>query len=240
VCKYNLEDCSARAKVWTITQGSKKHILEKCPFRPQDEHPNDLNQFPGYMAGGYIKQLVPTDKDNRAIDPPSKLWANFHIPTSVPYAYGVFCEQYSWFDTSSDTKQSPPYDGAWRYDNETWVIVRDISTCPCFPACSVCEERLPGTKIKQVKEDGGECLSRYGVTPSQCENVIIGVSGGPAVFPPETTGLELDDFGEPQVCFSYSNIKGRRLKGPDALPTIRSAAWGKVGVPADNPIPPGA
>lgn len=61
----------------------------------------------------------------------------FQIPKQVPYVYGMFCEQSAWQDVSTPTKVTPPYDGSWRYDNETWVIVRDISTCPCFPRSEI-------------------------------------------------------------------------------------------------------
>ena len=34
-------------------------------------------------------------------------------------------------------------------------------TFMCGRRCSECEEKLPGTNIKQVKEDGGVCLAKY-------------------------------------------------------------------------------
>lgn len=97
-------------------------------------------------------------------------------------------------ETKTDVKMTPMplYEGTWRWDNESWVVLREISTCPCFPACMVCEETVPGTRLKQVIEsDGGECLAAFGSTPEDCEYIIRGVSGGPVTYPPVTTGTSL-------------------------------------------------
>lgn len=218
-CRYETVDCASSAQSFTIVLGSVKHIKDKCAFQPKNEHASDANQYPGYKAGGYQKEMVPTDYNNKPVL--RKLWNKFHIPAQAPYVYGVFCEQRAWQDKSSDTKVTPLYDGSWRYDNETWVIVRDIATCPCFPVCSECEETLPGTRIKQVKEDGGACLSKYGVKPHQCQNIIVGVSGGPNEYPPETTGYPLDDFGQAQV---RTTFKGG-CSGNLCLRCLRDFAW---------------
>ena len=139
--------------------------------------------------------------------------------------------------------------GSWRYDNETWIFLRPIENCPCFPAsvlpssyassdecsrCSDCEETIPNTFFKQVRNDGGACLAKYGYSIKDCEWSIVGVGGGPAVFPPSTTGLPQTGNGENQVCFSYANIKGTKLNGPTSLPQVVAVSWGKFGLPSQN------
>mgnify|MGYP006876865843 FL=1 len=103
------------------------------------------------QVGGYQEKIVPTDKDLKPA--PEELWSKFHVPrennVTLP-VWGSFCEQFSWYDKEEEVKKAPPYEGAWRHDNETWVILRDISTCPCFPTCAPCEEILPGTMLRQV------------------------------------------------------------------------------------------
>ena len=73
-------------------------------------------------------------------------------PNLAPWVWGIFCKQFSWFDGKTDVKSTPMplYEGTWRHDNESWVILREISTCPCFPGCMECEELIPGTFLKQV------------------------------------------------------------------------------------------
>jgi len=149
--------------------------------------------------------------------------------------WGSFCEQFSWYDKQEEVKGPNPYEGAWRHDNETWVVLRDISTCPCFPDCRTCEERIPGTLLRQVKDDGGACFRDLGyakLTPDDCAYRVYGTGGGPVRFPTVTTGLDTDDFGNDQVCFSYSNLKGTKLKEADQL--VNYETWGPIGLPNDN------
>jgi hypothetical protein len=72
-CKYEFEDCIAKARPKEIVLGSVRHITDKCQFQPKNEHQFDLNQYPGYFAEGYIKELFPTDKDNKPVT--RKLWS---------------------------------------------------------------------------------------------------------------------------------------------------------------------
>jgi hypothetical protein len=46
-------------------------------------------------AGGYQKQLVPTNKDGKEM--PVRLWDAFKTPNTEPWIWGIFCEQFSWF-----------------------------------------------------------------------------------------------------------------------------------------------
>mmetsp|Transcript_3174 Transcript_3174/g.6437 ORF Transcript_3174/g.6437 Transcript_3174/m.6437 type:complete len:323 (-) Transcript_3174:222-1190(-) len=234
-CWEQWMDCPSESRKWMIVEGTPAVVKASCIFREYDEHPIDFARFPGYMRGGYQKKLVPTDKNTDPI--PERLWSNFHVAEEEPVMFGTYCNQFSWFDQNLDVKIAPPYAGGWRHDNETWVFLRDISSCPCFPACVDCEESIPGTTFKQVKDDGGECLSRYGVRPQECAFTIKGVGGGPVRYPPETTGRDKDEFGNDQVCFQYANIFGYKLRGPEELPEILNQDWGDIGRPAMNPDP---
>lgn len=182
-------------------------------------------------AGGYQKEIAPTDKDGRKL--PVRLWDAFKVPNVRPPVWGTFCEQFSWFDAKTSVKNTPQplYEGTWRHDNESWVVLRDISKCPCFPACRHCEEKIRGTQFKQVLEsDGGACLLEYDTVASQCDYVIRGVSGGPVRYPFVTTGVDVAENGEDdQVCFAFANIKGEKVKGPELLPKIRELSWDGMG-----------
>jgi hypothetical protein len=219
VCMFDREGCQANAKAWKIIESDRELVNSKCRFAAYDEHPTDWFRYPGYMKGGYQKQLVPTDKDNKEV--PVRTFDAFKTPNVKPWVWGVFCQQFSWFDGKVDVKNTPMplYEGTWRHDNETWVVLRDIQTCPCHPACRGCEELIPGTALKQVIEsDGGACLAKYNVKPSDCKYVIRGVSGGPVRYPSITTGKDKADNGEDdQVCFAYATIKGDLSPVPDKV-----------------------
>jgi hypothetical protein len=240
VCNYDLMDCTADSYAWTIIEGNKDLVDTRCRFRAYDEHPSDWFRFPGYRQGGYQKQLQPTDKDAKPL--PVRLWNAFKSPNHRPWVWGIFCEQFSWYEKKTTVKNTPMplYEGAWRHDNETWIIVREISTCPCFPACAECEHKIRGTQIKQVLEsDGGKCLAKYGTVASKCEYVIRGVSGGPVRYPPETTQKEKQENGDDQVCFQYANIYGKLAKDASFLPEIKDDGpkWKGMGVPSENTNP---
>lgn len=162
-CWEEWMDCPSEARVWNIAEGSPEIVRANCIFRAYDEHPLDWSRFPGYREGGYQRKLFPTDKNTDPV--PERLWSNFHVAREAPFMFGTFCNQFSWYDEDIDIKVAPPYAGSWRHENETWVFLRDISSCPCFPSCVECEEQIPGTMFKQVKDDGGECLGRYGTKP---------------------------------------------------------------------------
>ena len=148
--------------------------------------------------------------------------------------WGIFCEQFSWFEGTTTVKNTPQplYKGTWRHDNESWVFLREISTCPCFPACRHCQEKIRGTQLKQVLEsDGGACLAEFETKAEECSYEIRGVSGGPLRYPTVTTGVEMADNGEDdQVCFHYANIRGVKIKDQDLLPLIRDLSWKGAGL----------
>lgn len=239
VCWTDWMDCQDNSREWKIVESNREILDSKCRFGGYDEHPNDWFRFPGYMQGGYQKEITPTNKNGKSV--PVRLWDAFKTPNVEPWIWGVFCEQFSWFDGKTDVKNTPQplYQGTWRHDNESWVILREISTCPCFPSCMECEETIRGTRLKQVLEsDGGECLARYKTKASECEYVIRGVSGGTVRYPTVTTGVEMSEDGESdQVCFAYANIKGVRLKDATLLPAIRELSWDGMGIPSDNMDP---
>jgi hypothetical protein len=188
---------------------------------------NDTDKRPG----GYQKEIAPTDKDGKAL--PVRLWDDFKVPTERPAVWGTFCEQFSWFDGKTGVKNTPQplYEGTWRHDNESWVILREISKCPCFPACRECEEKIPGTKFKQVLEsDGGACLQKHKTKAKDCGYVIRGVSGGPVRYPTVTTGVDVADNGEDdQVCFAFADLKGEKVKDAELLPKILDLSWDGMG-----------
>ena len=125
----------------------------------------------------------------------------------------------------------PLYEGTWRHDNESWVVLREISKCPCFPECMECEEKIRGTKFKQVLEsDGGACLRKYKTEAKDCGYVVRGVSGGPVRYPTVTTGVDVADNGEDdQVCFAFANLRGEKIKDAELLPRILDLSWDGIG-----------
>ena len=167
-------------------------------------------------------------------NPTVRLWDAFKLPRARPPVWGIFCEQFMWFEGKTGVKSTPQplYEGTWRHDNESWVFLRDVRGCPCFPACRKCEEKIRGTQFKQVlQSDGGACLAKYNTKPSDCPYEIRGVSGGPVRYPTATTGVDKAENGEDdQVCFTYANLRGTQIKGPDLLPTIRELSWDGTGV----------
>jgi len=231
-CWSDRMNCINDALNWTIREGDSSYVKQECYFRPYDQYGSNYILYPGYPQGGYQTEIKPTDRFGNTIS--SRLYSRFAVPNTSPFVYGSFCNQFAWYDGTTTVKDTPLYKGSWRYDNETWIFLRPIENCPCFPACSECEETIPNTILKQVRNDGGACLAKYGYSIKDCEWSIVGVGGGPAVFPPATTGLPQTSRGEDQVCFSYANIKGTKLKGPTSLPQVVAASWGKIGIPSQN------
>jgi hypothetical protein len=100
--------------------------------------------------------------------------------------------------------------GSWRNENETWVFIRDVTTCTCYPACAKCSEKVPGTvNMRRVMTgaQGAICLSEFNVKEDDCDWSIRGVSGGAIVYYEEPR-LPTGEF---QKCFSYATITGARV-----------------------------
>ena len=94
-----------------------------------------------------------------------------------------------------------------------------------------CEEKIRGTKFKQVLEsDGGACLRKYKTEAKDCGYVVRGVSGGPVRYPTVTTGVDVADNGEDdQVCFAFANLRGEKIKDAELLPRILDLSWDGIG-----------
>uniref|UniRef100_A0A7S0QDN1 Uncharacterized protein n=1 Tax=Cryptomonas curvata TaxID=233186 RepID=A0A7S0QDN1_9CRYP len=248
VCWSDWMDCQYQSRDFQIVKSSKEETTVRCPFRPYDETEQYYSSGrlppPGYAA--YKKPATRLSSSGAQIAPPAVLWSKFAVPAddSGSFVWGSLCAQFSWADQAGKIGRLPTahyYRGSIRYENETWVVLRAINTCPCFPACAECEESIPGTNLKQVANDGGACLARFGVVPQQCKFTIAGVSGGPVRYPKETVDLHNNPpspAGREQVCFTFSRISGRRLFGPEALPIIKLTTWlNDIGDPALNPDP---
>ena len=79
--------------------------------------------------GGLQRPIVPTDKNGNEV--PVRVFDSFKTPRQMPWLWGVFCQQFSWFDKAPARVKNTPqplYDGTWRHDNESWV-------CVCVRAC---------------------------------------------------------------------------------------------------------
>ena len=79
--------------------------------------------------GGLQRPIVPTDKNGDEV--PVRVFDAFKTPRQMPWLWGVFCQQFSWFDKAPARIKNTPqplYDGTWRHDNESWV-------CMCMCVC---------------------------------------------------------------------------------------------------------
>ena len=101
-------------------------------------------------TGGLQRPIVPTDKNGKEV--PVRVFDAFKTPQQMPWLWGVFCQQFSWFDKAPARIKNTPqplYDGTWRHDNESWVCVcvyvRVCCTC-AYVLCSMDRERVEGKK----------------------------------------------------------------------------------------------
>ena len=104
--------------------------------------------------GGLQRPIVPTDKNGNEV--PVRVFDAFKTPREMPWLWGVFCQQFSWFDKAPARIKNTPqplYDGTWRHDNESWVCV-----CVCASVlhvrvcvCSMDRERDRKWKEKKAK-----------------------------------------------------------------------------------------
>ena len=126
--------------------------------------------------------------------------------------WGRICDQFDW----PDMKELGPgyansfYEGALRHENMTWIWIKHLSTCRCFPACKDCYYSDPEVS-PQFQNINETCIASFGDDIEiDCDYKIVGVGGGPVVYPPNTTGRDLDFEGNPLICWQYSVIEGYR------------------------------
>jgi len=145
------------------------------------------------------------------------LFQQFHVASRPPFLWGSFCKQYNWPEDKRGRNLfengKEYFGGSWRNENETWVFVKDIKTCKCYPKCAKCQERVPGTlRMRRVMTgpEGIRCLAEYGADESGCDYVLHGVSGGAIIY--------YDDpvlpSGQYQRCYVYATISGIRKRSP--------------------------
>jgi hypothetical protein len=62
------------------------------------------------------------------------------------------------------------------------------------------------------------CIKEYGSDIEEdCGYKIVGVGGGPVVYPPATTGKSGED-GVPLICYQYTEIEGFMSIPPEKTP----------------------
>jgi len=143
----------------------------------------------------------------------SYVFKEFHVSSKVPYLWGSFCKQYNWPEDARGRNKfengKEYFSGSWRNENETWVFLKDITTCSCYPQCAKCQERVPGTvNMRRVMSgsEGRQCLRDFKADESSCDYVLKGASGGAIVY----YGDPILPNGEYQKCYSYATITGVR------------------------------
>ena len=77
-------------------------------------------------------QLDQPCNPERAEQVPSRIFSAFQLPTAPPYVWGSLCRFYDYAERGdlNPTGDAPPYVGTWRHMNETFVVVRDLASCP--------------------------------------------------------------------------------------------------------------
>jgi len=224
------DDCVGALRWNTLQQATELALRDQCQWKEHGMVEWGTTRFvsQNYASRAGVdlehtelfEELYGKPKDLQFQDIHPITWSTFRVPPSetglVPW--GRLCDQYDWPDQADlgSGFGDPLYAGALRHENVTWVWIKDLTTCPCFPECQECHDRIPGASY-HFKQLNADCLAQFGVTEDQCEYKIVGVGGGPMLWPPATTGRELNDQDEIETCWVYSQITGEKQLGPDEI-----------------------
>jgi len=226
------DDCLSWPVNIELQQVKKNVITTNCAFKQRGLNGNsglsDSIKFKYTAAAGdftftadfYKKYYYPMDKNLVQVKP--NTWNRFSPPTpdmGISPLFGRICDQYNWPDVSDigTGYGASFYSGALRGDNVTWVFIRDITQCPCYPLCSSCTVSLPLVSPDFSVIDNS-CLKTYGSDETQCDYKIVGVGGGPMLFPTATTGVAVDETtGYTAICYVYNSVSGTRVLSADQV-----------------------
>ena len=146
---YDKKDCTTRTLSTVIQMGSPEVLKQQCTFQPYQ----GLSAFgvtPLASAPSVQKEMKPQrviGNTRLGIEPHT--FSSFHVGTKDPLVWGMYCKQYNWPDgpdgRNFNSRGSLYYHNTWRNENETWLFIREIKNCPCYPACAACEELVDGT-----------------------------------------------------------------------------------------------
>ena len=187
--------------------------FEKMYGRPTDEQGKPFN------SSTWSRWKVPGQKRVNTIGMSNqqKLQVRKNA-TLMPW--GRICDQFDWPDVEElgPGFASPFYKGAMRHENMTWIWIKSLETCRCFPRCKDCYFYNEGVS-PQFQNINETCIQQFGDDIHEdCDFKIVGVGGGPVVYPPATTGRPLDYDGIPEMCYQYTLIDGHRSLAADKVP----------------------
>ena len=206
----------------TLVEATPDNVIQLCAYRRTTQgwagasQDWAARQAPGYPSDTTWQTFKPKNEQDLSTEP--RTFRNFHLPVEKPYLWGQICFQYDWQDTAENKAGFLYYNGAWRHENETWVFTKNACDCKSprgdtAGACKECNEKIPGTGLKRIKPN---CLVKFGLSDSDCPYTLEGVSGGPTLYPPETTGVSpLVEGGGPggaRLCYMYSWVKGTMIR----------------------------
>jgi len=154
----------------------------------------------------------------------SRTFSAFQLPSKAPFIWGLMCRFHDEMEKGflNPLGDNAPYAGAWRHNNESWAFVRDVTTCPNYPLKAItgpekelrekfesCLKVREGTNIEILDQ---ACFTENGLGEvKECDFMIVGTSGGAVVYPESTTGLPKVG-NNPQVCWHYADIIGKKIK----------------------------
>lgn len=219
----------SQTRVRNLAEATPDLVISSCAYRPTTLGPAGATQDwkklgePGYPDDQAWQARKPLDENSIPVDP--RTFSNFQLPLRKPYVWGTICSQFDWQDTAANQAGFKYYNGAWRHENETWVFINDACDCEAddpekrAKVCGMeplgCNYLVEGTSL--VMSKGLVCLKAANVEESTCKPSLVGVSGGPVIYPESTTGVQPAADGSTAVCFMYSTIEGSREKDAEAV-----------------------
>ncbi|EKX49714.1 hypothetical protein GUITHDRAFT_104678 [Guillardia theta CCMP2712] len=197
-------DCSES----NFGQTTTKILKSRCAFRPHGLSESNLDPFltAKWIVDSKLSTMYTTHstdfqtkfgfaKDSEGKDIFPTLWSRWHVPSEDKFPmdevpWGRICAQFDWPDVTAlgDGYANAYYRNALRHENMTWVWIKDISSCKCFPSCYQCTYRVAGLS-PQFEFINKTCLATYKNTIDDCEYKIVGVGGGPMVYPTAITDM---------------------------------------------------
>ena len=212
-----------------LVEATPDLVISNCAYKPTTFGPAGATQDwkklrePGYPSDQAWQAKKPLDENSLATEP--RTFANFQLPLRKPYLWGTICHQFDWQDTAANKAGFQYYSGAWRHENETWVFLNNACDCDsgdpaknaaiCGMEPEGCNTRIDGTNL--IMSKGLACLESQQVSIDDCKPRLVGVSGGPVIYPEETTGVPALADGSTAMCFMW---------GPPRTPrTPRRGRW---------------
>ncbi|EKX31702.1 hypothetical protein GUITHDRAFT_122114 [Guillardia theta CCMP2712] len=193
---YKGVNCLTSYDIGTLT------MVTPNPFA---ETPLCQGGLPCLQNGRHVYDILPNCQFdapcNSKNDPQrSTLFSDFQIPKNSPRLWGLLCRFYDYAETASRGGYVY-YNGAWRHMNETWLFVKDITTCSGY------------SSNKKLMDS---CNKENNFDLTKCDYKLVGATGGVVVYPQSTTGLPYVD-GQPEMCWHYANIEGSRTRDFNAM-----------------------